>query len=234
MTLTVALTARDGIVMATDSRGTVGDPRGLTAISDDAVKLFGLGACGLTTAGASELGAALLDELQKAGLGQFPDIDLAAAQIRPKCAALYQEWFGQIPPKERPAVMFTLAGYRSPRSAAPRPLTYMLVSPNNFAPMLFESKPCLAGVPQYAVYLVHRYYDATIDLERAKSLAEYLITETASQDPKVGGPVQMATITPSSGFSSLTPEAVRSIHDGNDRLNSRLRVFFKEGGDGDA
>lgn len=143
MTLTVALTAKDGIVMASDSRGTVGDPRGLTAVTDDQVKLFGLGGCGLTTAGASELGAALLDELQKVGLGQPSDIDLAIAQIRPKCSALYADWFGQIPPKERPGLMFTIAGYRGPKSSSPRPLVYMLVSSNNFAPMLSSRNPAL-------------------------------------------------------------------------------------------
>jgi len=34
MTLIASIKAQDGIVLASDSRGTIGDPRGLTAIDD--------------------------------------------------------------------------------------------------------------------------------------------------------------------------------------------------------
>jgi hypothetical protein len=43
MTLVVAIKARDGIVLAGDSRGTIGDPRGLTAINDTQQKVHHLG-----------------------------------------------------------------------------------------------------------------------------------------------------------------------------------------------
>ena len=48
----------------------------------------------------------------------------------------------------------------------------------------------MVGVPQYAIYLSHRYYDPNISSDKAAALAEYLISETASQDPKVGGPIK--------------------------------------------
>jgi 20S proteasome alpha/beta subunit len=55
MTLALAIKAVDAVVMAADSRGTIGDPRGLTAINDTQQKLFQLGTCGLVMAGASEM-----------------------------------------------------------------------------------------------------------------------------------------------------------------------------------
>jgi Resolvase, N terminal domain len=43
MTLILGLRGKDGVVLAADSRGTIGDPRGLTAIDDTQTKLFQLG-----------------------------------------------------------------------------------------------------------------------------------------------------------------------------------------------
>ena len=40
MTLALAIVAVDGIAVASDSRGTIGDPRGLTAVNDTQQKLF--------------------------------------------------------------------------------------------------------------------------------------------------------------------------------------------------
>jgi len=94
---------------------------------------------------------------------------------------------------------------------------------------LFTNMPSLSGIPQYAVYLVNRYYDPSISLERAKALAEYLISETASQDPKVGGPIKMAEITPEKGYRELTEQEVAEIQQSNKELNVQLRQFFLKG-----
>ncbi|MBI2304446.1 MAG: hypothetical protein HYU86_06825 [Chloroflexi bacterium] len=110
-------------------------------------------------------------------------------------------------------------------------MIYLLNSQFNFAPQLFTgNSPCMAGVPQYAVYLVHRYYDPGISPERAKALAEYLIAETASQDPKVGGPIHIAEITPYNEYRELSQTEVEEIHKSNAELNQRLRQFFLKGG----
>jgi 20S proteasome alpha/beta subunit len=65
VTLIVALQGSNGLVIAADSRGTVGDPRGLTAINDDQTKLFELSTyCGVGLSGASELAAKVIDDLK--------------------------------------------------------------------------------------------------------------------------------------------------------------------------
>ena len=84
MSLVIAMKAVDGIVMAADTRGTVGDPRGLTAIDDNYQKIFPLGQCGIGFAGAAEMGNTLLDELHKKGLDNFEDIDAAVGGIQPE------------------------------------------------------------------------------------------------------------------------------------------------------
>ncbi|MDD4908553.1 MAG: hypothetical protein PHJ00_05795, partial [Candidatus Omnitrophica bacterium] len=62
MTLAIAIIAKDGIAVASDSRVTSGDPRGPTTVNDTVKKVFGLGDfCGLTLAGDGGLGASLID-----------------------------------------------------------------------------------------------------------------------------------------------------------------------------
>jgi hypothetical protein len=123
-----------------------------------------------------------------------------------------------------------LAGFRfSSGDRKAEGLIYLLNSQMHFAPMLAGNYPMMAGVPQYAVYLAHRYYDSNITSARAQALAEYLISETASQDPKVGGPIQIAEITPS-GYKRLTDDELLQLHQKNEQLNKRLREFFLKGG----
>ncbi len=231
MTLIVGMKAINAVILGADSRGTIGDPRGLTAINDSYQKLFPLGSCGIGIAGASEMGSVLLDELQKRNVGDnASNIDDAITQVRQHSAQCFTEWFGSIQPSQRPGVLLTLAGYRFHNGQEPVPMIYLLNSQANFAPQLMLHIPCLSGIPQYAVYLVHRYYDPSITREHAKALTEYLIAETASQDPKVGGAIHIAEITPTDGYRELTTEEVATIHQSNEDLNQRLRRFFLEGG----
>ncbi|MCJ7634635.1 hypothetical protein MUP77_19865 [Candidatus Bathyarchaeota archaeon] len=229
MTLIVGMKSSSSIIMAADSRGTIGDPRGLTAINDNQVKLFQLGRCGLGIAGASEMGAALLDELLRSDCRDVATVDNASKKVVQQCADYFARWFRDIQPAQRPGVLLTLAGYRVAPKASPQPMIYLLNSQLNFAPQLMGNLPSLMGIPQYAVYLVHRYYEPTISADKAKALAEYLIAETASQDPKVGGRVCMAEITPD-GYRELAEAEVNSIHQANAELNQRLRKFFLTGG----
>ena len=228
MSLVIAMKAVDGIVMAADTRGTVGDPRGLTAIDDNYQKIFPLGQCGIGFAGAAEMGNTLLDELHKKGLDNFEDIDAAVGGIQPEVTNCFNSWFQNIQPASRPGVLITLAGYRYSNGPEPEALLYMLVSQTNFAPQLFKDK-CMSGVPQYAIYLVHRYYDDAITLAKAKALSECLIAETASQDPKVGGPIRIAEIKPNEPYRELGEDEVAKVHHVNEELNKELRQFFLRG-----
>jgi len=229
MTLIVAMKADSAIILAADSRGMIGNLNDLTAINDNQIKLHSLGNCGLGIAGASELGSSLLDEYRKKGYHQPAPVDKVMNNISHESLDCYNKWFGAISPEKRPGVFITLAGYRGNMSAKPEPMVYLLSSAQNFAPMLMGRYPAMSGVPQYAVYLSHRYYDPSISTERAKALAEYLISETASQDPKVGGSIRMAEITAQNGYRELNEEEIGTISADNTALNQRLRQFFLSG-----
>jgi len=69
MTLTVTLSVKDGIVFATDSRGTIGDPRGLTAQNDTIKKMYIVGKqTVLQMSGANETGAMIIEEILQANI----------------------------------------------------------------------------------------------------------------------------------------------------------------------
>lgn len=231
MTLVVALRGADGMVLAADSRGTIGDPRGLTAINDDQNKLFRLSDhCGVGLSGASELGAKVFDELQanivNAGAQYADDILDASRNLLRKN---YDDWFDKFDVDKRPSLMLALAGYEQ-NNGQLIPRTYVLGSNFDFAPQLFPNGNALIGVPQYAVYLMHRFFDPGMTIEALARLAVYLIRETASQDPKVGGPVRIASIRPDEGFQLFEEQAVDEIVEQNEAQNEAIRQFFIEGG----
>ncbi|MBM4276337.1 MAG: hypothetical protein FJ130_00440 [Deltaproteobacteria bacterium] len=94
MTLTIALEGSDGLILATDSRGTIGDPRGLTAINDIQKKLFRLNKhSGITIAGSSELAATLIDKLMKQ-IQDSHSVENIANLGYTLMKQEYQNWFG--------------------------------------------------------------------------------------------------------------------------------------------
>jgi len=226
-TLIITLRAKDGIVLAGDSRGTVGDPRGLTAMRDTETKLFKLSTyVGLGISGSSELAASLVDVLNpKIEQGKLEHIDAIMGKTREVAKQCYDDWFAKFPLKDRPGLLLTLCGYEKAMGKS-EPKTYLLGSVMDFAPQLFPDGNCLAGVVQYAVYLMHRFYDPSMTCEQACRLAAYLITETATQDPKVGGTIKMARIRPS-GLLWVGDEEIKSMIQRNEEQNKQLRASFK-------
>jgi hypothetical protein len=222
MTLALAIKAVDAVVMAADSRGTIGDPRGLTAINDTQQKLFQFGTCGLVIAGASEMALVIIEH----NLNNPADVDTAVAAFG-QAATWCDNWYRGITPDKRPSALFILAGYRpnSQNGGQATPLVYLLNSQVSFAPQLCSNYPMMIGVPQYAIYLSHRYYAPTITADKATALAEYLISETASQDPKVGGPVRIAKVT-TAGYQALTEGEIEGLRRQNEKLNKKLKSFF--------
>jgi 20S proteasome alpha/beta subunit len=240
MTLIVAVEAQDGIVLAGDSRGTIGDPRGLTAINDSFDKIFKLSDyCGIGISGASELANKFIDSLQlKIKEKNLVKVDDIVDEIYVSGKEGYNKWFGPKPWYStaqqggqivdlRPVMTFVVCGYNNAGDNKSR--IYILTSQFDFVPQLCTGGHMLAGVPQYAVYLLHRLYNRQMKLENVTALSAYLITETATQDPKVGGPVKISQITADKGYEALKPEVIKSIIEKNDGQNIKLREFFFKG-----
>jgi 20S proteasome alpha/beta subunit len=226
-TLIVTLRAKDGIVLAGDSRGTVGDPRGLTAVRDTETKLFQLSThAGMGISGSSELAASLFDTLKtKIEADSLVYIDEIMRKAREVAKASYDDWFAKFSMDKRPSLALILCGYEKVKGKS-EPKTYLLGSNLDFAPQLFPDGNTLVGVVQYAVYLMHRFYNPLMTCAQASRLAVYLISETATQDPKVGGPIKMARIRPS-GLLWVGEDEIKKIIATNEEQNEQMRAFFK-------
>lgn len=242
MTLLVALTGKDGIVLAADSRGTFGDPRGITAQNDTMNKTFIIAEqAAVLVAGSGEVGTLLLQDFAAA----YPPATLGGATaavtaLRAMARQKYGEWFPSLPAvapqamvqagqiAARPDLVYVVAGHDAQPDGSRTPAIYQLTSAVDFAPMLHNYGFAVAGVPQYALYLLNRLYQPERTIEELAALAVYAITETASQDGKVGGPVRIITIPVDGQAQALSTEAVREIMDANEQRSENLKNSFFE------
>jgi len=238
VTLLVTLRGADGIVVATDSRGTFGDPRGVTAQNDSQKKLYIASRySAILTAGSGELAAFVMEEVLRTIQGT-EGITAIMDATRNLVRARYGDWFASfalqpipsVPAPVRPDLGLILAGYDVDATGRPTDQRiFQLMSQADFAPMLHNYGFAIAGIAQYALYLLNRLYERNSTVEQLRALAAYVITETASQDGKVGGRVQMATITPTAGCQELKPEEINAILVHNQRRSAGLKdSFFRE------
>ena len=193
----------------------------------------------IMVAGSGELGARIMDQViskVRGTEGVTPIMEATREQVR----ASYKEWFPQfaiqplpnLPVPVRPELALLITGYDvDATTGEPKEQRmYSLISPIDFAPALHNYGFSLLGVAQYALYLLNRLYQPNSTVEQLRSLAAYVITETASQDGKVGGPVRMATIVPSTGCKELSPAEVDTIVQENQRRSEALKdSFFRLG-----
>jgi len=237
VTLLVALRGKDGIVAAADSRGTFGDPRGVTAQNDSQQKVHLVSAhAAVLMAGSGELGTQLVTEIAALARQQRMDGATQAMQlVRQIARARYAEWFPHLPPAVppgmagigRPELAFMVAGYDADAGGQYTvPRLYQVVSVLDRPPTLHGYGFALSGIAQYALYLLNRLYEPDRSLKDLLALAVYVITETASQDGKVGGPVRVVTVTPERGGVTLTDDEVRKIHESNEERGAALRKSF--------
>lgn len=237
MTLLVGLRGKDGIVAAADSRGTFGDPRGITAQNDSMVKVHLVAPhVALMIAGSGELGMQLIGEISKeVAQNKVDGATLVLEVVRRIAKARYQEWFPHLQPAvfpgaqqiARPDLAFVVVGYDVAADGKYSiPKLFQTMSTYDWPPMLHSHGFVLTGVGQYALYLLNRLYEPDRQLTDLTALAVYVITETASQDGKVGGPVRVVTIKPDGDGVELTPEQVQKIHESNEARGSALRQSF--------
>ena len=237
MTLLAALKGKNGFVLAADSRGTFGDPRSVTAQNDNMQKAHILSPnVAALTAGSGELGALVIDLVKKKlAAGKIDGVTAVLETLRQTARENYQQWFSSIPPVQspslvmtgqavaRPDLSFTVPGYELDGT----PRLFTLVSQLDFPPMLHDYGYSLQGVAQYALYLLNRLYEPDRTVAELASLAVYVITETASQDGKVGGPVNVITIESSGkGCQLMTQAQVQQIQETNHLRAKALRDSF--------
>jgi 20S proteasome alpha/beta subunit len=245
VTLLVALLGSDGVVLAADSRGTFGDPSQTTAQNDSQKKAHILAPhVAAITSGNGEVAALLAYEAKRAmedvGLdGVTPVMEM----LRETCREKFNEWFPTVPAIQapalaamgqaptRPVVNFVVGGYELGANGPHDPKLFHLLSHMDFAPMLSDYGWAVEGIAQYALYLLNRLYQQDRGVQELTALATYTITETASQDGKVGGPVKVITITPTKGCVLLDEEAIGGIMSQNAARSAALQNSFYESGE---
>jgi len=225
------------MVLASDSRGTFGDPRGVTAQNDNMKKLYAVSKyVGVLLSGSGELGAMVMAEIRNEFLqSKMEGVTPVMKFIRTHLIKRFNEWFKGFlvrpipnsPTPSRPRLTVIIGGYEVDDDGKPTAQKiYSLNSHLNFAPMLHDYGFALDGIAQYALYLLNRLYTPQSKVENLLPLAAYVITETASQDGKVGGPVQMMKIVPEEGCVTLSPEDINRILQSNQDRNRKLRISF--------
>lgn len=238
MTLAISIIAKDGVAMAADSRVTSGDPRGPTTVNDTVKKVFELGSfCGLSIAGDGGLGASVIDsiyyELHKNADYRNFSVDEMLTVCRENAIRKYNEWFPGVEHDERPTLHMIVSGYRKDIGNArfiDSPEIFTLHSERNFAPHRWTLLGFMAiGITPMATYLLNTLYTKEITLKHALELATFAITETASQDGKVGKDIQLASFSLDKPFKLCTPEeTLEYAHQANRHRTNLRDAFYQE------
>ena len=220
MTLTICIKAADGIIFASDSRATSRDPRSETTINDTVKKIFPVGKfSGIGIAGDGGLAMTLLDDL-KEKIHRDGEIRKLIKEFHKFGKDIFDEWFPHEKPGERSGLSIVLAGYTVENEAE----IYNLFSFDNFVPRKSATGFSCLGITYLAQYLLNRFYQSTITIEHAAELAAFCIKETATQDGKVGGDLQLASLSSTLEFHEFTPQEIGRV----EKKCEQLRLDFRE------
>lgn len=202
MTLTICIIAKNGIVLASDSRAS----SALTS-NDTVKKIFKLddhNAVGI--AGDGPLAMHFFDTISS-DLNFRNGISDLAEQLRKLGKAKFNKFFSHQDPKDRPSLIILLAGY----TISNEPEIYQLSSNDNFVPRKSATGFDCVGIPIIADYLLNRLYGPEITTDNATELAAFCIKETSSQDRRVGGPTKIAVFSNTKQYAELSQEKIENI-----------------------
>ena len=220
MTLVIGLKAKDGVVIASDSRAS-----SVITSNDTVQKIFKLGdhsAIGIS--GDGRLALYFLDQI-KAGLIHEKGISDLAEQIRKEGKAKFNDFFEHLQPDKRPSLSLLLIGY----TLDGKPEMYTLQSDDNFVPRKGITGFECIGVPYIADYLLNRLYESDIKIESGAEMCVLCIQETSSQDRSVGGPTRVATFSSSKLFQEMPSSEIEKLKQKAEQFQiSRKTRFYPE------
>jgi len=219
MTLTICIIAKDGVVLASDSRAS-----SFLTSNDTVKKIFKLddhNAVGI--AGDGPLAMHFFDIISNR-LNFRNGISFLAEQMRAVGKEKFDEFFSHQEPKDRSSLLILLAGYTSEPNIKPE--IYRLMSEDNFVPRKSPTGFDCIGIPVIANYLLNRLYEPEITSEHAAELATFCIKETSSQDSRVGGPTQVGIFSNTSQYSELSREEIRKMEEKCDQVRLLQKGYF--------
>lgn len=232
MSLAIGLRGYTGLVLAADSRAT--SPAGS---SDDTSEKFlqinrdtGVLTFGLKDPGYGGI-VKLVEQTKARRFESFARISTEAQAI---FTAEYGSWIAgaQLPPGTMlppGSVSFLIGGYDAVHSNQFKMVSY--ASPD-FAPQAVDIPTLLAARWHIAQTIVNFFFYPEMTVRQLARIAVLALMETMANDPTVGGPIQLATITWDQGFRKVSEqEILRMIEENQTAIsgyNRSLNALFQE------
>jgi hypothetical protein len=227
------LKAPDGIVMAADSRVTVGYTLRGPDTKDDSIKFIQLNCdLGVMTYGIFDIGTAGLKALKseirtEEETNSDNSKDFSMAEIIDKGKGIFtkagNDWMRENPniTRREGDVGFIIGGLDRQKMSFK---AYNFVSPE-FIPQEITGNFFLAGQWHIARFLLTKLDGKkTITIDTLKNLTAVSMIATTAVDDTVGGPLRLATITKPKGFQWVSDEEMEGILD----FNRSFHKFFQE------
>jgi len=220
MTLVIGLKARDGVILASDSRAS-----SVITSNDTVQKIFKLGEhSAIGIAGDGGLAMYFLDQI-KAGLNHGTGISDLAEQVRKRGKETFNDFFEHLKPEERPSLSLLLIGYTLDN----KPEMYTLQSKDNFVPRKGITGFECIGIPYIADYLLNRLYEHDIKIEAGAEMCAVCIQETSSQDRGVGGLAHVATFSEIKSFREMFSAEIEGLKQKAEQFRiSQKNRFYPE------
>jgi len=217
LTLVTAAQGKDFIIAGVDSRGTFGHPDVAFSSYDVMEKIVPVAPhVVVLTYGAGEVGDNLLDEFRRSLQQPIDGVSEVVGSLQSFCLTRWNQWFANVPFQFRPVVAYVIAGLDKTDERYCMPRIYTMDSRMGFAPAFHRYGWAHGGVPIYAIYIFGRRYKTDMSVEELAGLVAYAISETATQDLRVGGRIKMMKITPE-GTQALSETEIRDLLDRHSR-----------------
>lgn len=233
MTLTYALIADGGIILAADSQIThihsvpdpLGDGRRVVGTYEgirSKIKRLGNHSA-FSVSGNSGLVNTLLARAETTGVNPTQPFEkLVKSYGDAFCEVLFGERL-QLAPRIEAAFLF--CGYIGPPENKHPQIVKLDTAANFNYNAITDEGFAFTGSEEHGavLYLHHRFYRPRMPLEQAKLLAYCIVAEVADQDNSVGGPVEVEIVTPN-GSEPLRDSDIEKYGQARQRLVATVRA----------
>lgn len=216
MSLVIALKVNEGIVLASDQRGIIGDPNGPICTDDAQVKLltFKGGAVAMT----GMVGHIALPLETAVSRIEHEDIDPLDAIRMTLTDYSVRYWPSKA---DRPDANLIVA---TARGGVFR--TVIMNAERNFVPHIITRACQAIGMTQYVMYLYRQMWRDDLTLDAATRLAAFMIHETSKMDGKVGPNPVIVHITKDAVCAVPEAQIANIIAANNAHVTSFAATFF--------
>jgi len=225
VTLVLAVTGSDGVVLAGDTRTAIEEEE-RRLVTDTSRKIFQLSDhVSVALCGRGDLGVYLLEKLVREAREREIDGISSLFEFAPQfLIAAYDEATRRIQSRSKPPVGFIFAGldpdawgiYSQPRICS-------IYAWEGFQPLISTTGWDASGIVWIAEYLISRLYAPSMTVSQLAKLASLAISETASQDSRVGGEPLIAEIT-ASGYRETIGDHFMLSYTGTSERENQIRA----------